>query len=250
MREPCDAHEAARPEARALDAADNIAAMTPRVLLIEDDERLGRQVAEHLREAGLAVTWLEDGDEATAEPLQAYSLVILDLMLPGAYGLDVLRAIRRTADIPVLVLSARNETADKVRSLKLGADDYVTKPFWPEELVERVRARLRRPALERDGVLQSGELSIDMAARRVEVSGQSVQLTRVELDLLATLVRRPRAAVSRGWLLENVLDAGRDQTERALDAHFSRLRKKLGRCGAQIVTVWRIGYRFDPEGAS
>src|SRR5690348_5548395 len=108
-------------------------------------------------------------------------------MLPGAYGLDVLKAMRKDADVPVLVLSARNDTSDKVRSLQLGADDYVTKPFWPEELVARVRARLRRPTLEREGALQVGDLSIDADARRVLVSGESVELTRVEMGVLAAL---------------------------------------------------------------
>lgn len=243
--------ESTRPAAREpLAAGVTVAGMTPRILLVEDDEKLGQQVVEHLREAGLEVTWLKDGNQASVAPLQPYSLVILDLMLPGTYGLAVLRAIRRTSDVPVLVLSARNETTDKVRSLKLGADDYVTKPFWPEELVERVRARLRRPTLERSTTIHSGDLAMDTTARRVQVSEQIVELTRVEFDLLAALARRPRAAVTRGWLLENVLDAGRDQTERALDAHVSRLRKKLGRCGSQIVTVWGVGYRFEPEGSS
>jgi two-component system response regulator MtrA len=162
-------------------------------------------------------------------------------MLPGAYGLDVLKRLREDHDVPVLILSARNETADKVRSLQLGADDYVTKPFWPEEFLARVRARLRRPVLQREGVLRAGPLALDLGARRVEVEGESVDLTRAEFEILAALARRAGSAVARSWLLE-ALEAG---TERTLDVHVSRLRKKLGGAGQLIKTVWNIGYRLD-----
>ena len=119
-----------------------------RVLLVEDDEPLGTQVATSLRAAGYLVDWVTCGDDALAADFASFSLVILDLMLPGAHGFDVLKALRNDAHhVPVLVLSARHDAADKVRGLELGADDYLTKPFWPEELLARVRARLRRPAL-------------------------------------------------------------------------------------------------------
>jgi len=215
--------------------------VSERVLLVEDDESLGRQIVGHLEGDGFTVDWIKDGDTALAADPAPYSLVILDLMLPGAYGLDVLKRLREDHDVPVLILSARNETADKVRSLQLGADDYVTKPFWPEELLARVRARLRRPVLQREGVLRTGPLALDLSARRVEVEGETVELTRAEFEILSALARRAGSAVARAWLL----DALQDGTERTLDVHVSRLRKKLGPAGGLIKTVWNIGYRLD-----
>jgi DNA-binding response OmpR family regulator len=218
-----------------------------RILLVEDDEKLGRQIVGHLEGEEFQVTWLRDGDSALVEDPSAYSLVVLDLMLPGAYGMDVLKHLRKTADVPVLILSARNETSDKVRALKLGADDYVTKPFWPEELIARVQARLRRPVLQRAEVITVGPLAIDLARREVRIDDQPVELTRVEIELLAALACRAGTAVSRSWLADNVLDPERQGTERTLDVHISRLRKKLGACGRQVRTVWGIGYRLDLE---
>jgi two-component system response regulator MtrA len=222
----------------------------PKILLVEDDENLGHQIVEHLRAGGFAPTWIKNGSNALAESPDDYQLLILDLMLPGAYGLDILKTFRLDSDVPVLILSARNETEDKVRALKLGADDYVSKPFWPEELVARVQARMRRPVLQRSDVITAGDLSIDVAGRRVLVAGQPVELTRVEFDLLAALARRPGAAVQRSWLAEHVLDPEREGTERTLDVHVSRLRKKLGACGSCVATVWGVGYRLETQGAS
>jgi two-component system response regulator MtrA len=219
----------------------------PRVLLVEDDDRLGRQVVGHLEQAGCQVTWITDGAKAMAESPDAYALVLLDLMLPGAYGMDVLKKLRASGDVPVLILSARQEAQDRVRALQLGADDFLTKPFWPEELLARVKARLRRPVLQRAGALTFGPLDLDVDGRRVEVDGEDVTLTKVEFDLLAALAKRPGTAVPRDWLAEHVLDPERDGTERTLDVHVSRLRKKLGAAGRQVVTVWGIGYRLDQE---
>jgi DNA-binding response OmpR family regulator len=215
--------------------------MCQRILLVEDDRELGYQIVGHLESAGFAATWRTDGDDLPA--LGEYSLLILDLMLPGTSGMDVLKQLRTHADLPVLILSARNDTFDKVRALKLGADDYMTKPFWPEELIERVRARLRRPMLSRDGAVEIGDLRIDVHGRVVEVGGVVVELTRAEFDLLAALARRPGAAVTRAALVEEVLDPERDGGARTLDVHVSRLRKKLGP-GDYVATVWGIGYRL------
>jgi len=221
----------------------------PRILLVEDDPRLGPQVTEHLERAGFDVRWVTDGHAALEEDAGRFSLVILDLMLPGAYGLDVLKRLRTQWDVPVLILSARNDTVDKVRALKLGADDFVTKPFWPEELLARVQARLRRPVLEREGRIRVGALEVDLEGRAVLVEGLPIALTRAEFDLVAALARRPGAAVPRAWLVEHVLDPERDGTERTLDVHVSRLRKKLGAAGAQIATVWGVGYRLVESAA-
>jgi two-component system response regulator MtrA len=225
--------------------------MAQRVLLVEDDPSLGRQVAASLEEAGFETTWLTDGDAAMREPPRPYALVVLDLTLPGAYGLDVLKQIRASgSSVPVLVLSARNETRDKVRALQLGADDFVTKPFFPEELIARVRARVRRPSMETEGRVQVGELEVDLAARSVAVAGDAVDLTRVEFDLLAALARRAGAAVARSWLVDHVLDPEREGTERTLDVHVSRLRRKLGAAGKQVATVWGVGYRLAEPSAA
>jgi two-component system response regulator MtrA len=220
-----------------------------RVLLVEDDDKLGRQVTDGLRAAGFDVEWTRRGDEAVATDFAPFALVILDLMLPGAHGFDVLRALRTEHhQVPVIVLSARQDTADKVRALEFGADDYMTKPFWPEELIARVRARLRRPALSADThAVSVGALRVDFSARRVAVEGTAVDLTRVEFDLIAALARRPGAAVSRAWLVEHILDPARDGDERTLDVHVSRLRRKLGDAAQRIVTVWGVGYRLEDE---
>jgi two-component system response regulator MtrA len=187
------------------------------------------------------------GDEALDEDLSAFALVVLDLMLPGRHGLDVLKAARRASlDVPFLILSARSDTTDKVRALELGADDYLTKPFWPEELLARVRARLRRPTLGGDPRVACGDLAIDLPARVVTVAGAVVDLTRTEFDILAALARRPGAAVSRAVLLEQAKapHADSDAGDRALDAHISRIRKKLGSASRHLATVWAVGYRL------
>ncbi len=222
--------------------------MAERILLVEDDAALGAQLSGQLERAGYRVTWLRDGDDALREDLAPYALVLLDIMLPGTYGLDVLKAYRNVSDVPVMLLTARDFTADKVRGLSLGADDYITKPFYPDELLARIRARLRRPALRRGdagGPIRVGELEVQVDARRVSVAGNPIELTKVEFDLLAALARRPGQAVTRQSLVSSALDPDREGDARTLDVHVSRLRKKLGAEGKRIVTVWGIGYRLE-----
>jgi DNA-binding response OmpR family regulator len=221
--------------------------VTDAILLVEDDAKLGAQVVGYLEEAGFSVTWIQDGDRARAVDPSEYALIVLDLMLPGAYGMDLLKRWRETSGVPVLILSARDHTADKVRGLELGADDYLTKPFWPGELMARVQARLRRPVLGRTRVVRSGPLAVDLAARRVEVDGAPVGLTPAELGILMVLAERAGAAISRTELVDAVLDAANPSAERTLDVHVSRLRKKLGAAGERVATVWGIGYRLESE---
>ncbi len=219
-------------------------AMSTHILLVEDDDALGAQVRDILARDGFEVEWLRDGDRAAKTDVTGFALVVLDLMLPGTYGLDLLKRWRAADfDVPVLVLSARQDTNDKVRALKLGADDYVTKPFFPDELLARVNARLRRPDLRRgEGPTRLGCLEIDVEAR---VDGQLVpELTKVELDILAALAKRPGAAISRRALVDACLDPDKAGSERTLDVHVSRVRKKLGSAGAQLQTVWGIGYKL------
>jgi len=217
--------------------------MSERILLIEDDPDLGGQIVEKLRRAGYEAVWWREGRRIPPDAAPEVQLVILDLMLPGAYGLDILKDLRASSEVPILVLSARNDTSDKVRALKLGADDYMTKPFWPDELIERVRARLRRPAMQRSDALDVGVVHIDLVAATVHIGGQPVDLTAVEFQFLAALARRPGVAVSRAWLAEHVLEDERETAIRTLDVHASRLRKKLGRADL-IETVFGVGYRL------
>jgi DNA-binding response OmpR family regulator len=217
--------------------------LAERILLIEDDRSLGVQVIDQLRRAGYETVWWTEGKPLPPALASSVGLLVLDLMLPGRSGMEILKELRETSELPVLILSARNDSFDKVRALKLGADDYLTKPFWPEELLERIRARLRRPHLQARGPLALGPIELDLANRQVTAGGKVVELTRVEFDLLAALARRRDAAVTRRWLVENVLDPDRDGNERTLDVHVSRLRKKLG-AETLIETVWGIGYRL------
>lgn len=219
--------------------------MRDRVLLVEDDLKLGKQVVQNLEEHEIEVRWLRDGGEALGENPEAYDLIILDLMLPGSHGMDVLRTYRKTSGVPILILSARNERSDVVRALMLGADDYVTKPFWPEELTARVHARMRRPSLQAEASVEVGELLIDIPRGIATISGVDLVLTRVEFDILAALAQRDGEAVTRRWLVDKVLDTESSGNERTLDVHVSRLRKKLGDYGGTVKTVWRTGYRFE-----
>jgi DNA-binding response OmpR family regulator len=218
--------------------------MTARILLVEDDEKLGRQIVEHLGGARFEVEWLRDGESALRAEPRRYALLVLDLMLPGAHGLTVLEAWRRRSDVPVLVLSAVSDADTRVRALGLGADDYLVKPFWPEELLARVHARLRRPVLARADAIDAGPIRIDLAARIAALEGSPLDLTPVEFELLSALARRAGSAIARKWLVENVLDPKRQGDERTLDVHVSRLRKKLGVHGARLATVWGVGYRL------
>jgi len=217
--------------------------MADHILLVEDDEALGAQIVGHLQRAGYTTTWNKDGRGLDDFDERAVQLVVLDLMLPGVFGLDLLKRLRAGSDVPVLILSARNDSATRVRGLQLGADDYLTKPFWPEELVERVRARLRRPQLQRSSAVEVGTLRIDESARTVSVADRPVALTATELGVLVALARKVGRPVTRQVLVDE-LDAGREGAERTLDVHVSRLRKKLGDEGARVVTVFGIGYKL------
>ncbi len=225
--------------------------MSKRLRLVEDDPKIAREIVSSLRQEGFDVDWLADGAVALGKEPAGEDLLVLDLMLPGASGLEILKAWRAKSDAPVVVLSAKQDAGVKVRALELGADDDLTKPFWPDELKARVLARLRRPTLERSELHAHGSLLLDAATRLVAVEGRQVDLTRVEFDLLHAMVRRAGAAIARGWMVQHVLDPDREGNERTLDVHVSRLRKKLGPCGAWISTVWGVGYRFEaPEDPS
>ena len=212
------------------------------LVIVEDDKGLGSTMVEALRSAGYEVTWEKDGLSGL-EAVRAVEpdLVVLDIMLPKIDGFGVLSRIRGFSQVPVIILTARNEGEDKVKGLDLGADDYLTKPFWMEELLARIRARLRRPELgSMDRLLRFGPVTVDPEARRVEVNGEAVELTRVEFDLLLHLAERPGRAITRDQLVEAALEPEKEGTYRTLDTHFSRIRKKLGPGARFIRTVWGI----------
>ena len=225
--------------------------MSQRILLVEDDFELGDEIFETLLDEDFDVTWIKEGDEAYREEPGDYDLVILDLMLPGKHGFDILKEFRESSDVPVLILTARQETDTKVRGFKLGGDDYLTKPFWPEELLARVQARLRRPVMQREADRTVGPIALDFEARQVTVDGESVDMTRVEFDLLERLANRPGTAVSRRALVDHALDEAVEGARRTLDVHISRIRKKLGDAADHLETVWGVGYRLtDKPGES
>jgi len=222
--------------------------VSQRILVIEDDPDLGAQLRRDLGKAGYEVRWIADGDEARREGVKDADLVILDLMLPGTYGLDLLKLFRAESEVPVLVVTARDHTADKVRALGLGADDYVTKPFWPDELLARVKARLRRPELKKGGTsktVRAGGLEVREDERRVLSNGEALELSRTELEVLFSLARRAGRPVERALIAEEAFSGEVDGEARGLDVHISRLRKKLGADGKRIATVWGIGYRLE-----
>ena len=223
-----------------------------RILVVDDETDIVALVAYHLVKAGYRVSTATSGPDALAAARQERpALVVLDLMLPGMSGYEVLEQLRghaATKDIAVLMLTARREEADRIRGLALGADDYLTKPFSPQELVLRVGAILRR--LGAGGTASSdatsiGPLTIDRAAHRVTVDGREVELTPTEYRLLVTLADRRGRVQGRAHLLETVWEAAPDIQTRTVDMHVQRLRAKLGAAGDMIETVRGFGYRLN-----
>ena len=222
-----------------------------RVLVVDDEPDITALVAYHLAKAGYRVSTAATGPEALkAAREERPDIVILDLMLPGVSGYDVLAELRRqeeTRDVGVILLTARREEPDRIRGLSLGADDYLTKPFSPQELSLRVQAVLRRlgsPAVSAGSTLAAGPISIDRSAHRVTVAGQELTLTATEYKLLLTLIERRGRVQTRPQLLETVWEAQPDIQTRTVDMHVQRLRAKLGAAGGAIETVRGFGYRF------
>jgi DNA-binding response OmpR family regulator len=224
-----------------------------RVLLVEDDETVSDVVRRYLERDGMAVDVLADGAQALASAAaHPPDIVVLDLMLPGLSGLEVCRRLRSVSAVPIVMLTALGEEADRVLGLETGADDYVTKPFSPRELTLRVRSVLRRgrePAqpLTRPALLADGDLSVDVGARIAAVGGIELPLTVREFDLLAFLLAHPRHAFTRAELLEHVWGwTFGDQA--TVTVHVRRLREKLLSSGTnpRVATVWGVGYRYDP----
>ena len=215
--------------------------MATRVLLIDDDPRLHELLERYLVGQDVALAHAKDGKsgiESLAEG--GFDAVLLDVMMPGMDGLEVLRRIRANSTIPILMLTARGDEADRVVGLELGADDYIAKPFSPRELLARLRAVLRRtrPQLASERLSASGVV-VEVETRRVEVEGEEIQLTGLEFDILLALMRRAGRVVPRSALLA---EAGRHEVvgERTVDVHISKLRKKLG--AKLIRTVRGVGY--------
>jgi two-component system alkaline phosphatase synthesis response regulator PhoP len=227
--------------------------MTKTILVVDDEPAIVQIARDYLERAGFRVLAAEDGASALRlARSERPALLVLDLMLPGMDGLDVTRALRQdptTRRVPIIMLTARVEEADRLVGLELGADDYITKPFSPRELVARVRAVLRRSEGEvaPGGVVQLGELRIDFERRSVRRAGEPIELTSTEFALLAVLAREPGRPFTRAQLLELVYDVSYSGFDRTVDAHIKNLRRKLqaGAAGEQyIVTVYGVGYKL------
>lgn len=226
------------------------AAPRERILVVDDEPDIVALVVYHLAKDGFRVSSAANGPDALASARSEHpALIVLDLMLPGLSGFEVLEQLRAdddTRDIAVLMLTARKEEPDRIKGLSLGADDYLTKPFSPQELVLRVRAILRRSAAapSTGDLLTVGVISIDRAAHRVMVRGEEVELTPTEFKLLLTLAERRGRVQGRAQLLETVWEAAPDIQTRTVDMHVLRLRTKLGAGGELLETVRGFGYRL------
>jgi DNA-binding response OmpR family regulator len=214
------------------------------VLLVEDEHSIGSMTRGYLERSGWRVVWVRTGEEALAElGRHQVRIVILDIRLPGIDGFDVARLVRTRSDVPILMLTARDEEPDRVAGLELGADDYLTKPFSPRELVARMKAVLRRTdGRSAEDVLTLSDVELNRNAREVAVDGQPVDLTTKEFDLLATLLENPGIVVSRDQLLDRVWGMTYPGGTRTVDVHVAQLRRKLGR-PELIRTVRGAGYK-------
>jgi DNA-binding response OmpR family regulator len=224
------------------------------ILIVEDEPSIAEVVSLYLRRAGYHVQCASDGQ--TAQEMLEKSipdLVVLDLMLPGLDGYTLTRWLRERSDVPVIMLTARREEIDRIAGLEMGADDYMVKPFSPQELVSRVRAVLRRggsdKASEGQRPLKFDDLNIDPLSRTVNVRSQSVDLTVKEFDMLYLLARHPRQVFSRDHLLERVWGVSEYIDPGTVTVHVRRLREKIETDPSNplhLLTVWGVGYKFEP----
>jgi two-component system alkaline phosphatase synthesis response regulator PhoP len=221
------------------------------ILVVDDEPRIATLVRDYLEHAGFAVLVAGDGRNALAlARSRRPDLVVLDLGLPGLDGLDVARTLRRDSDVPILMLTARTDEADRIAGLELGADDYVSKPFSPREVVARVRAILRRTEIATtlaDAPIRVLDVELDPARLRASVAGRPVDLTPTEFALVATLARQPGRVFTRSQLLDAIHGVAFEAYERAIDGHVKNLRRKLEPDPAHpryLLTVHGAGYRF------
>jgi len=225
------------------------------ILVVDDERKIVELARDYLEHAGFLVRTAGDG-RAALEIVERHQpdLIVLDLGLPGLDGLDVTRRIRRDSNLPVIMLTARDDELDKLLGLELGADDYLTKPFSPRELVARVRAVLRRTDAgaqsSADELVHAGELTLDLPRMRAALGERTIDLTPTEFQLLATMARQPGRIFTRSQLLDAVHGVAFESYERAIDTHIKNIRRKLEpdpRRPVHILTVYGVGYRFADD---
>jgi DNA-binding response OmpR family regulator len=227
-----------------------MSAPAPTILLVEDESSIASFVALYLKNAGYGVKTAATGGEALAQvAAERPALIVLDLMLPDIDGIEVCKQIRQTSDVPILMLTARDEDVDKIIGLEVGADDYLTKPFNPRELVARIRSVLRRATPDRPSreseVIVHGDLRVDSGRHEVHVGDEEIQLAPKEFDLLWELLDHRGLVLTRDQLLERVWGYTFAGDTRTVDVHVRQLRRKLGDA-SPIVTVWGVGYKVSP----
>lgn len=224
-----------------------------KILVVDDEPKIIQLTQDYLENAGFSVISAGDGERALAViQVEKPDLVVLDLGLPGMDGLDVCRSIRKTSNLPIIMLTARDEETDKLVGLELGADDYITKPFSPKELVARVRSVLRRSELVQEGreVIRAGDVTLDLPRMQVTVGDEEIELTATEFQLLHALASQPGRIFTRSQLLNAVHGVAIESYERAIDAHIKNIRRKLEPVPHEpryIQTVYGVGYRFSDE---
>lgn len=221
----------------------------PRILIVDDEPRIRELVKKYAAFEGIDVAESGDGMDAVEKcRLQSFDLIVMDAMLPGLDGYSAVREIRKTSDVPVIMLSARGEEYDRLHGFETGVDDYVVKPFSPRELMMRVTAILRRSAKAQDKereIYESEGIRVDFTARQVQVDGQTVEMTPKEYDLFFFLVRNRGMALTRETLIGKVWGYDFSGDDRTLDTHIKLLRKSLGSQSHRVVTLRGVGYRFE-----
>jgi len=227
--------------------------MNELVLVVDDEQKIVKIARDYLEKSGYRVLSCADGLNALAAARsEKPDVIILDLMLPGMDGLDVCRTLRRESDVPIIMLTARSEETDRLIGLEIGADDYISKPFSPRELVARVRSLLRRAqgAVSQAGLIRAADLVIDEAGHRVLRGGEPIGLTRLEFNILTTLAQHPGQTFTRTQLLDRLFGITFAGIDRSIDAHIKNLRRKLGDDPLDphyILTVYGVGYKFMEE---
>ena len=220
------------------------------ILVVDDESKIVQLARDYLEHSGFKVIGAGDGSTALAAArAEKPDLIVLDLGLPGLNGLDVARVLRRDSRVPIIMLTARADESDKLVGLELGADDYITKPFSPKELVARVRAVLRRVENADAGaeIIRAADVTLDLARMRVTAGDRAVELTATEFQLLAALARQPGRVFTRAQLLDAVRGVAFESYERAIDAHIKNIRRKLEpdpRKPRYLLTVYGVGYKF------